>query len=54
MSDQRQGSSEFRCAQCDQSFNSSEALRRHNEMQHKEQKNPAAGLQKQSHAGSGR
>jgi hypothetical protein len=42
MSDQRQSGSEYRCSQCNQTFGSSEELRRHNETQHKE-KSQGAG-----------
>jgi len=57
MSDQHQGSSEHRCAHCNQIFSSSEELRKHNETQHKEKSQGAGaggGQEKSSHAGSNR
>ncbi|MGO8816822.1 MAG: hypothetical protein ACLQVG_19455 [Terriglobia bacterium] len=56
MADQRPGSSEHRCSQCNQTFSSSEELRKHNETQHNQQKGQSqgAGQEKSSHAGSGR
>ena len=43
MSDQRQGSGEYRCQQCNQTFSSNEELRRHNEMQHNQGKSQGQG-----------
>ena len=60
MSDQPQGSSEHRCSKCNQTFNSSDELRRHNGQAHGQSKhqtqgqNPNEGQQKSSHAGSNR
>ena len=55
MSDQKQGSSEHRCSQCNQIFSSSEELRRHNEQAHGQGKSQGAGAggsqEKSSHAG---
>jgi len=60
MADQRpSGSSEHRCSQCNQSFNSSEELRRHNEQAHQgksqgQGQGQGQGGEKSTHAGSNR
>ena len=54
MSDQRQGSSDLRCSQCNQTFSSNEELRRHNETQH-QQKGQSQGVgRKKSRSGPGK
>lgn len=56
MSDQQPGGSEHRCSQCNQTFNSSDELRRHNEQVHHQSKTQSQShsQEKSSHAGSGR
>ena len=53
MSDQRQGSGEYRCQQCNQTFNSSEELRRHSEMQHNQGKSQGQGAGQGKAQGAG-
>ena len=52
MSDQRQGSSDLRCSQCNQTFSSNEELRRHNETQH-QQKGQSQGVGQERSQGAG-
>lgn len=53
MSEQRQGSGEHRCQQCNQTFNSNEELRRHNEMQHDQGKRQGQGAGQGKAQGAG-
>ena len=52
MADQRPGSSEHRCSQCNQTFSSSEELRKHNETQH-QQKGQSQGVGQERSQGAG-
>ena len=43
MAEQKQGGHEYRCDPCNQTFNSSDELRRHNEQSHGQGKNVGQG-----------